>query len=131
MDWATKEGLFAAKVPVEEMEVPDIGRIKVRGLTVGEKDEYEGDIFRLEGRRNFKMKNARAQLLLRCVLDKNGTRFFADKDMGKLLELPAVIADPIIDVARRLSGMATGDIEEMVKNSETARGQIQEGSATD
>ena len=50
--------------------------------------------------------------------------------MGKLLELPAVIADPVIDVARRLSGMATGDIQEMVKNSE-ARGQIQDDSGTD
>ena len=63
MEWATKEGLFAAKVPVEEVPVPDMGLIKVRGLTVGEKDEYEETIFRMEGRRNFKMKNARAQLL--------------------------------------------------------------------
>jgi hypothetical protein len=29
-----------------------------------------------------------------------------------------MIADPILDVARRLSGMATGEIAEMVKNSE-------------
>ena len=46
---------------------------------------------------------------------------FDDTEMGKLCEVPAIIADPILDVARRLSGMTTGEIEDLVKNSETAQ----------
>jgi hypothetical protein len=130
MDWAKKEAFFSAKVPFEEMESPQIGRFKVYGLTVGEKDEFENTTLKMEGKRTFRLANARAQLILNCVRDKNGVRLFDEADMGRLLAMPAAVAEPIIDCARRLSGMNAGEIEEMVKNLPTDPGPKSGDSAT-
>lgn len=122
MDWATKEGFFKAKVPREEMSVPGVGQIWVYGLTSGQKDEYENSVVRLSGRkRQIHLANARAQLLLMTVHDQHGKRMFGDADIGRLCQIPANIADPILDVARRLSGMASEEIEDLVKNSQTVQ----------
>ena len=132
MDWAKKEGFFKAKVPREEMTVPDIGKVWVYGLTAGQKDEYENNVVRLSGKnRQLHLANARAQLLLLTVHDQHGKRLFAEADMGRLCQIPAVIVDPILDVARRLSGMAAEEIEELVKNSETAQAVEKKDSSTD
>lgn len=122
MDWATKEGFFKAKVPRESIMVPDIGDVWIYGLTAGQKDEYENSVVKLSGRnRQMHLTNARAQLLMLTVHDQHGKRMFDDIDMGRLCQIPAKIVDPILDVARRLSGMATDEIEDLVKNSQKAQ----------
>ena len=122
MEWAKKEKFFTAKVPREKITVPEIGDVWVYGLTSGEKDEYENSVIRLSGRsRQVHLANARAQLLMLTVHDQHGKRIFAEVDIGRICQIPAIIIDPILDVARRLSGMAVADIEELVKNSEMAQ----------
>ena len=123
MDWATKEGFFKAKVPRENITVPDIGDVWVYGLTAGQKDEYENNVVKLSGRnRQVRLTNARAQLLMLTIHDQHGKRMFSEVDMGRLCQIPANVTDPLLDVARRLSGMAAEEIEELVKNSQTAPG---------
>lgn len=132
MDWAKKEGFFKAKVPREEMIVPEIGQVWIYGLTAGQKDEYENNVFRFSGRkRQLHLANARVQLLLLTVYDQHGKRLFAEEDMGRLCQIPAVIVEPILDVARRLSGMAVKEIEDLVKNSQTAQALEEPDSSTD
>lgn len=122
MQWATKDAFFAAKVPREEMTVPELGRIMVWGLTSGEKDDYENNAFSFNGRtRQIQVRHARAVLLLMTVRDQHGKQMFSEADIGRLEQIPAAIADPILDVARRLSGMKGGEIEELAKNSVTVR----------
>lgn len=131
MDWATKEGFFKAKVPRENITIPDIGDVWVYGLTAGQKDDYENSVVRLSGRkRQVHLANARAQLLLMTVHNQHGKRMFGESDMGRLCQIPANIADPILDVARRLSGMASEEIEELVKNSQTAPEPEESDSST-
>jgi len=130
MDWATKEGFFKAKVPREEMTVPEMGKLWVYGLTAGQKDEYENSVVRLSGRnRRVHLANARAQLLILTVHDQHGKRMFGEADMGRLCQVPAIIVDPVLDVARRLSGMAAEEIEELVKNSQTDQGPEESDSS--
>ena len=132
MDWATKDGFFKAKVPRENITVPDIGDIWVYGLTAGQKDEYENNVVRLSDRnRQLHLANARAQLLLMTVHDQHGKPIFGQADMGRLCQIPAVIVEPILETARRLSGMAAEEIEDLVKNSETARQLEEKDSSTD
>ncbi|MBA7609804.1 hypothetical protein ES703_16998 [subsurface metagenome] len=121
MEWATKDGFFKAKVPQEQMTT-ELGTIWVKGLKCGEKDEYENAVIHFKAKsRQVLLANARAKLLQITVYDQHGKLMFDDTEMGKLCEVPAIIADPILDVARRLSGMTTGEIEDLVKNSETAQ----------
>jgi hypothetical protein len=117
--WATAEGFFKCKVPREKMSIPELGDIWIHGLTSGQKDDYENNVVQVQGRsRQVKLTNARAVLMQMTVHDQHGNRMFAEKDIGRLCTVPAMVADPILDVARRLSGMATGEIEELVKNSQ-------------
>jgi len=120
--WATAEGFFKCTVPKEKVTVPELGDIWVHGLTCGEKDDYENNVVQFNrGSRELRLNNARAVLMQLTVRNQHGNRLFAEKDIGRLRNLPAGIADPILDVARKLSGMSTGEIEELVKNSQTAQ----------
>lgn len=131
-NWAKADGFFKAAVPKERVTVPEIGDIWIYGLTAGQKDDYENNVVQLAGRsRQVKLSNARAVLMQLCCHDQHGKRVFAEKDIGRLCQVPAMIVDPILDVARKLSGMATGEIEELVKNSQTPREPDKEGCDSD
>lgn len=118
MQWATKDTFFAATVPRERMDIPNIGWIWVYGLTTGEKDDYQNRIRRISGRQmNIRLENARAMLLIMVVRDSQGRRLFTEKDVGKVLEIPSQVTEPILDKAWALSGLDAGEVEEMVKNS--------------
>jgi hypothetical protein len=132
--WATKEGFFKCQVPRERKEVPGLGDIWIYGLTSGEKDEYEDKVISVRaGTREVKMKNARAVLMQLTVRNQHGALMFGPADIGKLIPVPAAVADPILDIARRLSGMQVGEIEELVKNSDSPdpkAGENDSGSAS-
>ncbi len=129
--WATKDGFFACKVPREKVTVPGIGDIWVYGLTAGEKDDYENSVMQLRGGRLVRMASARVTLLLMTIHNQHGHKLFGAKDVGRLKMVPASVIDPILDVARRLSGMATGELDELVKNSLTLQGLDDDGSSTE
>jgi len=119
--WATKKDFFECPVPRQEVTLSDgTGRkVWVYGLTCGEKDDYENRVMAFDAAsRELKMQNARAILIQLTVRDPHGNRLFAESDIGKLTTVPAQIAEPILKAARRLSAMATGEIEGLVKNSE-------------
>lgn len=122
--WAKKDELFKAPVPKEKHFIDGFGHVWIHGLTCGEKDEYENDTVNVKaGSREVRINNARAVLIQRTVYDQHGNRLFAEKDIGKICRLPAAIAEPIYEKARRLSRMAISDIEDLVKNSETVQSE--------
>lgn len=124
MEWATKEGLFKVQVPKEEHTIPEQGKVWIYGLTAGQKDDYENKVIRFQGRsQEIKLANARAVLLQLTVHNQHGQPLFGEADFGRINQMPAVIVDPMLDKARRLSGMATGEIEELVKNSGTVQSE--------
>jgi hypothetical protein len=119
MEWATKENFFKCPVPKERVTASELGDVWVHGLTAGEKDSYENDVVSFKARtRELRMTNARAVLMQLTIYNQHGVRLFGEKDIGRLCRVPAMIADPILDVARRLSGMATDELKDLVKNSE-------------
>lgn len=118
--WATADGFFKCPVPTERKTVPELGDIWIHGLTSGQKDEYENNVVHIQGKsRQVKLTNARAVLMQQTIHDQHGKLLFAEKDIGRLCQVPAAIADPILDIARKLSGMQIGEIEELVKNSDS------------
>jgi len=132
MDWANKEGFFKARVPVEEMDVPTIGRVKIHGLGLGEKEEWEKESFKVNvEKNNLKISNADVQLLMLTVHNQHGQRLFTDKDMGRMRMMPAVYLEPVIETARKLSGIGKQAVKDLVKNSQTAPGPEEKDSNTD
>lgn len=118
--WATKEGFFKVPVPRERVSVKDLGDVWIHGLTCGQVDDYENAITQIDKQTGeFSRANARANMLRLTVHDQHGNPMFAEKDMGKLIAMPAAVANPLLHTARKLSGMMP---EAQVKNSSPAQG---------
>lgn len=112
---ASAEELLALKPPTEVVEVRGL-KFNVRGLTAGERDDYEQGMVEVgpDGRSRVKahQTNLRASLVVRTLVDDSGTRLFADKDVSKLADVDGSVVDELWDVARRLSGMAAEETDQ-------------------
>ena len=110
-----KEALFAQPTnrAIEPVET-SAGRTYVRALNLEEKDEFD---LATEGGK----KHVRAQLLIACCCREDGSLEFTEYDLSKLNQLPAHVAEPIIDAAMRLNRFSAEDREALRKNSSSDR----------
>lgn len=100
----------------EEVQVTEWGgSVFVRGLTGKERDAYEESL--MQGRGKIDYRNARAKLLVLCLVDENGERIFQADDADLLGEKAGAVLDRLFSVATRLSGLTPGDVEELLGNS--------------
>lgn len=116
-----KEILEAADIKSETVAVPEWGgKVKVYGLMGREKDRFEESLINQSGKKTvISLANATARLCGLCIRDEKGKRVFSDEDVAALSRKSNAPLARIYDVAEKLSGMKKGDLEEMVKNSET------------
>jgi hypothetical protein len=111
--------LAVSDLETEVVDVPEWGgKVTVRGLTGDERDSYEQSIVVMKGNQVFpKSQGARARLVALSVVDAEGKRMFSDSDVHALGRKSAGALQRIYDVARRLSGLTEGEVEELVGNS--------------
>lgn len=123
MPLSREQFLSAAVLPIEEVDVPALGgKVRVRGLTLAQRDEYEASVIDSRGKRiSLNRENLRAKLIVRCVIDANGDRLFKDEDAPAVGHLPAAALEPLFEASQRLSGLSPSDVEDLAGNSE--RGQ--------
>ena len=119
VNWATGVEMFEIARPEAVVTLSTGLSVKVVGLSVGEKDEYENETVQVTaGSHEVTIKHGRALLLIRTVRDQHGRPLWAKADFGKILELPALVVEPLYNKARELSGMPVGEIEDLVGNSD-------------
>lgn len=98
--------------------VPEWGGkvVLLKGLSGTERDEFEAT-----NRRNgeTKLTNIRARFLVRCIVNENGTRIFADQDAAALGKKSSKAIDRLWDAAGELNGNSEQAVEETEGNSET------------
>ncbi len=126
MNLLTRDQILQAQdIARETVSVPEWGGdVLVRGLTGQERDAYEATIMRLNGTNaQMNLVNARAKLVARSVIDENGDRLFADDDVALLARKSAAALERVFNVAQRLSGLSSADIDELAKTS--ANGQLE------
>lgn len=117
--------LGAADILFETVPVPEWkGDVILRGLTGEERDAWEASRRQI---RNLGTKqqeivpnsdNARASLLVKCIVDESGERRFTDRDAPALGAKSGRVLDRLWDVAARLSGITEEEEEELAGNSE-------------
>jgi hypothetical protein len=123
----SRDGILAVNdVQLEKVPVPEWGdEVIIRGLTGEELDAYQASRrqFRNAGTPQqeliFVQDNARASLLVKCLVDEHGARLFTDQDAGDLGRKNGKVLDRLYDVAARLSGLSEDEQEAMEGNSET------------
>lgn len=114
--------LGAADVRREEVSVPEWnGVVLVQGMTGAQRDEFEEACLQGKGQnRQVNLRNLRAKLVVRSVVDGAGNRIFSDDDAAKLGNKSAAALSRVFEVAQRLSGITKEDVEELAKNSEAS-----------
>lgn len=116
----TKDEILATKgkLKTQVVEVPEWGGdVLASELSGTERDAWEASIVSSQGktvRRD--MRNIRAKLVARCIVDEAGQRLFSDADIDELGALSASALDRVFSVAQQLNGMREADIEELAGN---------------
>jgi len=123
-----EDALIPGRLPIEEVFVKDWGKwYRVQGLTGAGRDQYEADITVGRGsNQQINVKNARAKLIVLCVVDANGSLLFSRSDVPKLGEQPASAIQTLFEACRRASGLAQEDFDELTEGF----GDAQNGAAT-
>lgn len=113
-----EEILTAPDLVYEDVSVPEWGgTVRVRGLTGTERDALEGSIVEQRGKKtSVNMTNLRAKLIVNAVVDGDGKRVFTSKDVDALGQKSAQALQRVFEVAQRLSGLSSDDVEELTKN---------------
>jgi len=110
--------LEVSDLQIVSVDVPEWGgAVYVRGLRGRERDQYEESLLDERRAKGVSYDNARAKLLVRCIVDEHGERLFRDDDADALGAKSAVVLDRLFAIASRLSGLSPGDVQELLGNS--------------
>lgn len=117
--------LNAPDLLFEPVPVPEWGgEVIIRSLTGEERDAWEASRrqVRNAGTKHQEViitsDNARAGLLVKCIVDEAGERRFTDRDIPALGKKSGKVLDRLFDVAARLSGISDDAEDELEGNSE-------------
>lgn len=110
-----KEQLLALKIPTATVKLAGVGDVHLRGLTAGERDLWEQYVF-ADRDKTKGVRNIRASLVVRCLIDEAGVRLFGDGDIDTVGSMPAGVIDKLYENCQKLSGLGAKDSEELEKN---------------
>jgi hypothetical protein len=110
--------LGATDIQTKEVFVPEWGdSVFIQGMSGAERDAFEATNVR-NGAQN--LNNVRARFLVRCIVNSEGTRIFADQDAPALGKKSSAAIARLWDAAAELNGTSDEAQEAMEGNSGTA-----------
>lgn len=112
----------------ETVSVPEWkGEVFIKSMTGTERDEFEANL-RRGG--DLDLRNARAKLLVRVIVNSEGTRKFSDVQASALGKKNAAILNRLYEVAARLCGLGEEEQAAMEGNSEEQTEETADGAAS-
>jgi hypothetical protein len=113
--------LEAQDLKTEDINMPEWGGpVRIRTLYAIERDEFDQTINKGVGaERVIDLKNFRARLLARCIVDENGDPVFTAADVDALGKKSTVAIGRLFDRAQALNGMTPTAVDVSEKNSES------------
>lgn len=113
------------------VEIPEYGvKVGIRSLTEKERSAYEMESLNAKGA-DFavKLENARRRLVILVAVDPETKQpLFKPLDSIQLESVDSAITSQIYDAAVKHCGFRSGDIEDLVKNSNTTAENTQPAS---
>lgn len=117
------ETATAVDLPTERVPVPELkagGELLIQGLSGRDRDKFEADSMGGKGRnREVNMRNIRARLLVRTLINEDRTMMFGDRDQEFVGRWRGDVVDRLFSVAQTLSGMSQEDIDALGEASTT------------
>ncbi|HEY1118781.1 MAG TPA: hypothetical protein VGE43_13795 [Acidimicrobiales bacterium] len=108
----SREAFLSASNPVAvDVRVPALGgAVKVREMTVAQKDAFEIENARDKGR------YFRPRLVVASVVDADGSPMFGPADLEALAGRPASHLEPIVEAATKLNKYTPEDVKALEGN---------------
>lgn len=120
--YASRELFLApAKRRYRDVTLPVVGlKYMIRSLTEGEKEAYEASLMTAKGDvSKTSLIGARRRLVVLCLCNGSKERILSDADVDAMREIDGADMAYLQDEIERHVGFKEGDIEGLVKNSET------------
>ncbi|MBX6382160.1 MAG: hypothetical protein IRZ07_04170 [Microbispora sp.] len=131
--YLSKEEFWAAsaQLPAEEVELVDphgrsVGKIRMRGLTGAELEEYQQSLQVAGGRGGrpgVSYRNAMTRLVAMCAINEDGSPFFDKSEQVRLAQAPSWLLMQLFESAIRLSGMTEQDVKDLAGNFDETQGE--------
>lgn len=104
----TKEMIMSAQdFEIRKVDVPEWGgEVNLRGLSSADRDNFEAEVGVDQD-----MKNLRARLVVKAIVDDDGKRIFGDKEAALLGQKSADVIVRLFEVVREMNGMGDADLE--------------------
>lgn len=115
----TRDQILAVKLKTKQVYVPALeAEVILRELTGAQRDAYEAGIVGSKTGKDaeLNLQNARARLVVMCLVDEKGARLFKDNEATLLGQLGAAALDFMYDECRSLSGISEKDKAALEKN---------------
>lgn len=115
----TKESFVAFRQKPVPVEVPELGgTVYLRIMSGAERDSFEAEAFHLNGKNvEVNRENFRARLLVRCLCDENGERWFRDDEVATVGAISSTVTVPLAERVSQINGISKADQEAIAKNS--------------
>ena len=116
--YATKAALLAAnKRRFTDVDVPGVGKMRLRSLTERERSGYESGMLGKDGRTNLKkIAEAKVALIVLCLCDAEDRQLLSSADAAALGELDSSVTNVLFDACTKHCGISETDVEELAKN---------------
>ncbi len=127
MGYLSKDAIFAADdVEFEDVDTPEWGegaKVRIKSISGTQRDAYETSlVVERGGNRTLNTRNARAKLLVLCIVDEAGQRMFTDeRDIHRLGAKNAKVVERIFDACRKLSGLSKEDVDSLTEDFDETR----------
>ena len=119
MSLLTKQQILQAEdIKTEIVPVPEWGgEVIVRTMSGTDRDIWDNLMFK----ESDYMNNNRARLCACTIVDDNGNLLFSEEDLEALGKKSSLALNRAYEVAKRLNGLGSDEIEDLAKNSETTQ----------
>ncbi len=118
------EGLFSkdallgpAKRRFATVEIADLGKVRIRSLTEGERSRIETSMMGKAGEVNAnKLVDLKCRMIVECVVDDDGNQVFSKTDIDRLRQQDCKVTNDISDAIQSHCGFSKTDLENLEKN---------------
>ncbi len=101
---------------LEAVDVPEWGgEVLLRALSGADRDAFELEAFGSK-QAGEGMRNVRAKLVSRCIVDQDGNRLFEDADVEALGQKSAAALNRLFEKCRTMNGFTDQDVADLEKN---------------
>jgi hypothetical protein len=106
-------------LPKELVTVPEWGGdVYIATMTAGDRDAYEMSVATMQnGKMKPDMRNIRAKLVSRCLVDQDGDRICTEDKINDLSKKSSKVLDRLFDIASKINGINEVDQVKIAKNS--------------